>query len=365
MFQVQYIYATKGIWSILFSSFTNVLKMDEKKKLYRAALLLHYRSGKSADEAHRLLLEEMKDQAPSRATCFRWYGKFDKGGKCLEDCSRSGRPLTRKKQLILAICEERPNVTVRELATSSGAPKSTVHDVLRASGKVAKLPRVLPHALSPHDKKKRVEVCTSLLSRHRTLSWIDSIVTMDEKYCVYDNTVRRKHWVDFDELPKPQPKHPDHDKKELLSFWWDIKGPVFWELVPTGSMVDSERFCTQLERVAEILRSRRRGGGKILLLMDNARPHTSKRTQSKLRELEIELVPHPPYSPDLAPSDFHIFRSLQSSFAGKKFTNREDVELAVNNFLKSKPPEFFANGIRSLPQRWQYVKEHNGEYYSE
>ena len=124
MFEVQYIYATKGIWSILFSSFTNVLKMDEKKKLYRAALLLHYRSGKSADEAHRLLLEEMKDQAPSRATCFRWYGKFDKGGKCLEDCSRSGRPLTRKKQLILAICEERPNVTVRELATSSGAPKS-------------------------------------------------------------------------------------------------------------------------------------------------------------------------------------------------------------------------------------------------
>ncbi|EYC02798.1 hypothetical protein Y032_0098g3128 [Ancylostoma ceylanicum] len=74
---------------------------------------------------------------------------------------------------------------------------------------------------------------------------------MDEKYCSYDYAVRRKHWVDFEELPKPQSKLKQHDKKELLSFWWDITGPVFWELVPTGSMVDSDLFCSQLEKVPE------------------------------------------------------------------------------------------------------------------
>ncbi|VDO20604.1 unnamed protein product [Heligmosomoides polygyrus] len=42
---------------------------------------------------------------------------------------------------------------------------------------------------------------------------------MDEKYCVYDNLVRRKHWVDFDELPQPQPKRPDHDKKLAVKEW--------------------------------------------------------------------------------------------------------------------------------------------------
>ncbi|EYC38179.1 hypothetical protein Y032_0736g1938 [Ancylostoma ceylanicum] len=113
---------------------------------------------------------------------------------------------------------------------------------------------------------------------------------MDERYCSYDNAVRSKHWVDFEELPKPQPKREKHDKKELLSFWWDISGPVLWELVPTGSMVDSDLLCSQLEKVARILRHPERG--KILLLMDNARPHISKKSSEKQKDLGIELVPH-------------------------------------------------------------------------
>ncbi|EYC34121.1 hypothetical protein Y032_0001g255 [Ancylostoma ceylanicum] len=147
---------------------------------------------------------------------------------------------------------------------------------------------------------------------------------MDEKYCSYGNAVRRKHWVNFEELPKPQSKRKQHDKKELLSFWWDISSPVFWrvELVPTGYMVDSDLFCSQLEKVARILRSRHTEREKILLLMDNARPDISKKSSEKVKDLRIELVPHPLYSRDLAPSNYHVFRSMQSFFAGKKFKDR-------------------------------------------
>src|SRR3954469_23682395 len=42
---------------------------------------------------------------------------------------------------------------------------------------------------------------------------------------------------------------------------------------------------------------------------DNARPHTVKMTKEKLQALGWEVLPHPPYSPDLAPSDFHLFRN--------------------------------------------------------
>ncbi|VDP47141.1 unnamed protein product [Heligmosomoides polygyrus] len=164
----------------------------------------------------------MKEQAPYRATCFNWYRKFDNDDESLEDSRHTGRPHTQNRQLVFAACGARPDLSVRELSDLTNTPKSTVHDVLRSSGKVAKLPRVVPHALTPHDKRKRVDTCTSLLIRRHTFAWIDSIVTMDEEYCVYDRLVRRKHWVDFDELPQPQPKRPDHDKKELLSFWWDI-----------------------------------------------------------------------------------------------------------------------------------------------
>ncbi|VDP14726.1 unnamed protein product [Heligmosomoides polygyrus] len=118
---------------------------------------------------------------------------------------------------------------------------------------------------------KAVDVCTSLLNRRRIFAWIDFIVTMHEKYCVYDNLVRRKHWVDFDELLQPQPKRVNHDEKELKSFWWNINFPVFWKLVPTGSMGDLNMFCAQLEKITEFLRNRNPRRGKILPFVDNVR----------------------------------------------------------------------------------------------
>ena len=49
----------------------------------------------------------------------------------------------------------------------------------------------------------------------------------------------------------------------------------------------------------------------VIFHQDNARPHTSLVTRKKLLELDWEVKPHPPYGPDLAPSDYHLFRSLQ------------------------------------------------------
>ena len=48
----------------------------------------------------------------------------------------------------------------------------------------------------------------------------------------------------------------------------------------------------------------------VIFHQDNARPHTPLATRKKLLELGWEVIPHPPYSPDLAPSDYHLFCSL-------------------------------------------------------
>ncbi|VDP42767.1 unnamed protein product [Heligmosomoides polygyrus] len=68
--------------------------MDDKKMLYRPALRLQYRSGRSANEAHRFLQESMKEQAPSLATCFNWYRILDNGDESFEDSRCTGRPHT-------------------------------------------------------------------------------------------------------------------------------------------------------------------------------------------------------------------------------------------------------------------------------
>jgi len=56
---------------------------------------------------------------------------------------------------------------------------------------------------------------------------------------------------------------------------------------------------------------------KILLLHDNARPHTAAHTLETLKQLKWEAMEHPAYSPDLAPSDFHLFGPLKEALRGR------------------------------------------------
>ena len=75
-----------------------------------------------------------------------------------------------------------------------------------------------------------------------------------------------------------------------------------------------------------------------------------------------EVMLHPPYSPDLAPSDYYLFRSLQNSLNGKTFNDNEAVKSHLVQFFADKDQKFYEHGIMKLPERWQKVIEQNGKY---
>jgi histone-lysine N-methyltransferase SETMAR len=64
---------------------------------------------------------------------------------------------------------------------------------------------------------------------------------------------------------------------------------------------------------------RRLTSNRVLLSHDNARPHMAAHTVDTLRDLKFEVLKHPPYSPDLAPSDFHLFGPMKEHLRGQKF----------------------------------------------
>ena len=66
--------------------------------------------------------------------------------------------------------------------------------------------------------------------------------------------------------------------------------------------------------------------------------------------------------PDLAPSDYHLFRSLHNAFARRSFNDVEAVKTALQQFFDSKPVEFYRGGIYLLPDRWREVIHHDGTY---
>jgi histone-lysine N-methyltransferase SETMAR len=68
-------------------------------------------------------------------------------------------------------------------------------------------------------------------------------------------------------------------------------------------------------------------------------------TQQKIKELNWEILDHPPYSPDLAPSDYHLFSSLQNRLNNKKFERFEEVNVAILAYFESKPRSLYKAGI--------------------
>jgi len=86
----------------------------------------------------------------------------------------------------------------------------------------------------------------------------------------------------------------------------------------------------------------------VLLLHDNARLHSANQTTATLRSFKWEVLQHPPYSPDLAPSDFHLFDPLKHHLSGERFPDDDAVERAVRAWFRQQPKEFYATVSRDL-----------------
>ena len=83
----------------------------------------------------------------------------------------------------------------------------------------------------------------------------------------------------------------------------------------------------------------------VPILHDNIWPHVSQPTFQKLNELSYEVLPHPPYSPDLSATDYHFLKHLDYFLQGKCFHNQQEAEVAFQEFVRSQSTDFYASGI--------------------
>ena len=129
---------------------------------------------------------------------------------------------------------------------------------------------------------------------------------------------------------------------------------IHWEFVLNGRAVDAFLYFQQLVRVHGILRQAFPAlvnRNRVLLQSDNARPRTAGTTMTKIQELrEIELLPHPAYRRDLAPSDYHLFRFMVHFLRVRNFENIEAVEVGLTEFFASKTRDWYRRGIMNLAE---------------
>ena len=81
-----------------------------------------------------------------------------------------------------------------------------------------------------------------------------------------------------------------------------------------------------------------------------------------IRQVDFTELNHCTYSPDIAPSDYHLFSNLKKFLRLKNFSSDDEGVTTVEDYLTNLNPEFFDSGIRSLHDRWQRVVASEGQY---
>uniref|UniRef100_A0AAF5DET3 Mos1 transposase HTH domain-containing protein n=1 Tax=Strongyloides stercoralis TaxID=6248 RepID=A0AAF5DET3_STRER len=314
-------------------------------------MLYEFRRGSNATTATENICDAYPEALNVRK-CQRWFVKFRSGDFDLSDASRSGRPITVDNDILQAIVEANPYQTIKELSVKLNSPWSTIQEHMK-------------HNLSEENKVNRSSICNLLLQRHDTEPFLGRLVTGSKKWVFYNNPKRKRQKPSLKKTSVSKLESGLNLRKVLLCVWWNTQGIIHFELLESGQTITEDFYCDQLERVNRALINKypalanRKG---VILQHDNVKPHSSKKSLDKIKELGWEVLPHPPYSPDIAPSDYHLFKVLQDSIDGEKFQNIEEVKNALLKFFDEKPPSFYRTGIKNLLSRWQKVIDNEGDY---
>ena len=143
--------------------------------------------------------------------------------------------------------------------------------------------------------------------------------------------------------------------------FWDAEGMILAKFLERGQTITAACYVQTLHKVRRALCDKR-PGRNIIILHDNARPHTVCLTSEATAKIGWEVLPHPSYSPDLAPSDYHLFGFVKDQLLGQGYETMEAIQKAVRQCLRMAGTEFYRRAIFKLPERWKKCVQRSGDY---
>jgi len=123
--------------------------------------------------------------------------------------------------------------------------------------------------------------------------------------------------------------------KVMTTNFWDSKGVFQLDFLTKLRTINGEYYSALLEGPIKtaISNKRKRAQTSVSYIEDNTHPHVATRTMDTIQKLKWNFLPHPPYSPDLAPSDCHLFGPLKKHLDRKMFCDNEEVIQDVQEWL--------------------------------
>jgi len=318
---------------------------------WRAVVRFEVLLGKTPKVIHDEMVEAYKEGAPSYNFVCKWVRRFNAGRTDINDDQRSGRPrLGGAVDDVSSHLEEQPFASVRSTAQELGLAPTTVYRIFTNDLGLKKfVSHWVPHTLSDEQRHQRVELARSLLMRLEATPKTE-VITADESWFYMDYS-HDGRWAHTGDEVETRPKRAIGSRKIMIIVIWGVRGPLLVRCLP-----ETRNFNTQftIEILNELDMAVRRFRPKLGLKhlkfhWDNARPHTSSETRSRLSELGVSVLPHPPYSPDIAPSDFFLFGYIKSRLRGCSFGTSDELLGKVTMEIEA----ISRNQLESVFEEWK------------
>jgi histone-lysine N-methyltransferase SETMAR len=181
------------------------------------------------------------------------------------------------------------------------------------------------------------EQCLECFNKNKT-DFVHQFITVDETWIHHytpESKQQSKQWTEVGcSAPKKTRSVPSAGKV-MASVSWDAEGILFIDYLEKGKTITGEYYSILLTRLDKNIHEKSLGlqKKKIIFHQDNAPTHKSVLVMGKLRDLHYELLEYPPYSPDLAPSDFCLFPKLSPFIAGQRFSSNQEAIAAVKGYF--------------------------------
>lgn len=348
--------------------------MDSQKIEYRILIKNLWKIGYSVGLIWDTLKKMLGTGAPTIRTVKKWVKEFRSGETEVVDKPRSGAPRTgrsdRNIRKVSAAVEKDRRFTIQDLSKKTKLSQTTVWRILTVClGLILKCARWIPKVLTKEQKNFRVAASKENL----TLYYQDpeffenQLVTGDETYIHhYEPETKRQsmQWLESGSAPPKKAIRKLSAKKVMALVFWDNIGVLLIKYFRKGQTMTGAVYAELLQKLRNAIQKKRKGMWRkgVFLLHDNAPSHTSKMSKKAITELGFTEITHPPYSPDLAPSDYFLFPHLKTHLRKKSYKSNDQVENATNYWLTKQPASFFSQGISRLHHRWEKCVKVKGEY---
>ncbi len=139
---------------------------------------------------------------------------------------------------------------------------------------------------------------------------------------------------------------------------------IYAEFAANKQRINQQSYFDTLNHLKVAIKNKCQGlfSRKPWLLHDNAQLHTATLVVGLLENFHWEVFGHSPHSPDLAPSDYHLFPRLKKELGGKRFATHSELVSEVNHMLQNLGTQFYHEGIEKLVARMNECLDCDGNY---